>query len=93
MGDPGNVFFPIQNRLIQMGNAPPLGDIETKQSGQFRRGLSCDRILPGAEGNKEIPVLVKGQIAVHHGGDTHSLDAVPIFNSGQCGFQTCPDFC
>ena len=60
VGDPGNMGLTVQDSLIQMGNAPALRNVKAKEGGQFLRGLSRDGILPGAEGRKEIPVLVEG---------------------------------
>ena len=83
MGDLRNMLLTVQNRLIQVGNAPALGDIEAKEGRQFLRCLSGNSVLPGSERNQQIPVLVKSQIAVHHGGNAHSLNALPVLYTCQ----------
>ena len=66
---PLQVFFPVEHRLIQMGDAPTLGNIAAKQSAQFLCGGAGGGVAPGAERRQLIAVPVKGQIPVHHGGD------------------------
>ena len=91
VGDLRNVRLLVENRLIKVGHAPPLGDVEMEQFRQRRRCLPGDGVLPGPEGNQQVPILVKGQIAVHHGGHTDGGDALSVFNAGKDRFQTCPD--
>ena len=70
-GEEGNVLymlFSVQNRLIEVGNAPALRNCEAEQPRQLFRCLSGDRVAPGAESGKLLSVLVKGQVAVHHAG-------------------------
>ncbi len=47
IGDPRDMLLFFKNRLVQMGNAPPLGDIETEQLHQrcagFPRSSYCAR--------------------------------------------------
>ena len=50
MGDTRNVLFTVEDRMVQMGNAPALGDVEAEPLRQFRSSLFGDRVLPGAEG-------------------------------------------
>ena len=73
MGNLRNVLLVIQHRLLQMGNAPALGNIEGKQCGQYLCSLSGDSVLPSSKGHKHIPILVKSQLALYHSGDTHTL--------------------
>ena len=40
------VFLPVEHRLIQMGNAQTLGDVESEKFGQFFRSLFC-QVLNG----------------------------------------------
>ena len=58
-----------------MGDRPPLGNIEAKQRCQLFRCLAGDGVSPGAEGRQLLSVLVKGQIAVHHGGNADGAHA------------------
>ena len=61
------LFF--EHRLIKMRDAPSLRDVEAKEPGELFGGLSRDGVAPGAEGDEQLSVFVKGQIAVHHRGD------------------------
>ena len=63
------MFLTIQNGLVQMGNAPALRNIEGKFLRQLICRFTCDIVPPGAEGRQLLAVLVKGQVAVHHGTD------------------------
>ena len=60
---------------VQVGNAPPLGDVESKQPRQLFGLRLCDGIAPGAERAELPPFPIKGQVAVHHGGDPHGPQA------------------
>ena len=76
-GDVGDVFdvgFAVQDGLIQVRSGPALRDVEAEGLGQLVRGLAGHGVLPGAEGREQVPVLVEGQIAVHHAGDAHGRD-------------------
>ena len=66
---PGQVLLPVENGLIQMGHAPPLGNVEAQERGQLLGRRTGDGVAPGAEGHQQVPRPVKGQVAVHHGGD------------------------
>ena len=90
MGDLGDMFFPVQHRLIQVRDAPALRDVEAEQGCQFRSRRAGDGVLPSAERRQKVPVFVEGQIAVHHGGDAHSTNVFPAFHPGQRGFQALP---
>ena len=66
-----HMLLMVENRLIQMGDAPALGNVEAKECRQLLGGLARDGVAPCAKLCKLVAVLVKGQIAVHHGGDTN----------------------
>ena len=53
---------------VQVGNAPPLGDVKAEQLCQLGRFLLGDGVAPGAELAELVALLVQGQVAVHHGG-------------------------
>ena len=74
-----------------MGNGPPLGDIEAESFRQLRSGSAGDGILPSSERNQQIPVLVKGKIAMHHAGNAHGGNIFPVFKPLQGSLQACPD--
>ena len=70
-GQRGNVLhmrLPVQNGLIQVGNAPPLGNVEVQYLAELGGCFAGDGVAPGAEWCQLVAVLVKGEIAVHHGG-------------------------
>ena len=74
IGDPAHVLLAVQDRLIEVGDAPALGDIEIKERRQLFGGLAGDRVAPGAELGELIALAVKGKIAVHHRGDADRAD-------------------
>ena len=83
-GDVFYMVFFIQNRLIKVRDAPSLRDRVVKKGRKFFRSLPCDCVSPGPERNEELPVFVKGKVAVHHGRkaqcpDFFELDAVFFF--------------
>ena len=71
VGEPGQVVLLFQHGLVQMGDAPALGDVEIKQRRQLLRRFAGHGVAPGAEFRQRLPILVEGQIAVHHGADAH----------------------
>ena len=71
MRDLRHVRFFIQDGLIQMRHRPALRDIEAKGLREPVRRLAGHGVLPRAERGKQVPVLIKGQIAVHHTGNAH----------------------
>ena len=91
VADLGNVRLVVQNGLIQVGDGPPLGDVEAEGLGQLGSGVGGNGILPGAEGHQQIPVFVKGKVAVHHGGNAHGGYRFPVFHAGNGGLQALPD--
>ena len=60
--------FPVQIRLVQVRNAPALGDVEAEELRELFRRLAGDGVAPGAKFRKLLCVPVEGQVAVHHGG-------------------------
>ncbi len=83
MGDFGYVLLAVQNRLIKMGNAPPLGDIELKSFGKLRGSLLGNGVPPCPERNEKLILFVEGHVAVHHARYAHCAvgfgdSAVPL---------------
>ena len=68
--------FLVQIRLIQVGNAPALGDVEAEELRELFRRLAGDGVAPGAKFRKLLCVPVEGQIAVHHGGHADGADGI-----------------
>ena len=57
-----------------MRYAPPLRNIKAKHLSKLCCSLTCDGISPCPKWHKQIILLVKRQIAVHHAGNTHCAD-------------------
>ena len=72
------MLFPVQDRLVKMGDAPSLGDVVLEQLGELFGSFSRDIVSPGAERHQEIVILVKCHISVHHPADSQR------FQAGQC---------
>ena len=70
-----DVRFAVQNGLIQMRNGPALWDVEAEFCRKLLGGLAGHGVLPGAERCQQVPVLVEGQIAVHHAGNAHGRNS------------------
>ena len=81
------MVFPVQHRLLQMRNAPALRNVKAEAFRQLLGGRARNGVAPGAEGCQLLPILVKGQIAVHHGRNAHGgnvfqRQAVGVFHIG-----------
>ena len=96
-GDILHVRLLVQNGLIQVGDAPALGDVEAEEGAQLLRGLAGDGVPPGAELRELLSVPVERQIAVHHGtdaqrahgGQLHAVFGLHIgFQRSEAGLQT-----
>ena len=75
------MLLPVQNRLIQVGNAPALRNVIGKEPGQFLCGFCGGRVSPCTEGSQLVTLLIKREVAVHHAGDpnrSHLLQFYPL---------------
>lgn len=72
--DVPHVIFPVQDRLIQVRDRPALRDVEAERLCELLGGFPGHGVLPCAERNEQTPVLVKGEIAVHHARDAYRRD-------------------
>src|SRR4051812_28087259 len=70
MADILDMGFLVQYRLVEMGNAPTLGNIELEQLREFLGCLSGDRVSPCPKRDEQISVGIECHIAVHHGAET-----------------------
>ena len=68
-GDVAHVLLPVEDALVEMGDAPPQGDVEAEEAGELGCGLARIGVPPGAEGRQHAAVGRKGHVAVHHGTD------------------------
>ena len=66
--------FAVQQRLIQMRDRPALRDVESEQFGELFHSFTGHGVSPGTECGKLIAVLVKWQVAVHHGRNADSTN-------------------
>ena len=69
------MLLAVENRLIQMCDAPSLGNVILKKFCQSLRCRPCRRIPPGAERYKKFPVLIKCHISMHHRAEPDRADA------------------
>ena len=81
-GDVLYVFFPVQDGLVEMGHAPPLGNVEAETLGQRFGGRLGGGVAPGAEGCQLVAFPVEGQVAVHHGRNTQGAYGGQGFDVG-----------
>ena len=75
--------FAAQNGLVEMGDAPALRDVESKQPRQFFGRLFRHGVAPGTKAGQLLTLFIKDQITVHHGrypdgGQIGEGNAVPI---------------
>ena len=68
--------FLVQYRLIEVGNAPTLGNVELEQIGELLCCLSGDGVSPGAKRDEQISILIECQIAVHHGAEADGANGL-----------------
>ncbi len=76
------VILAVQDRLIQMRNAPSLRNIVVEQLRQLFCCLAGNGVAPGAERYQQLILVVKRQIAVHHGTDANgrqTMDGNAVF--------------
>ena len=90
VGDLADMGLAVQDGLIEVGDAPTLGHVELKELCELLRRIGGDGILPGAEGHQQVPVLVKGQVAVHHAGDAGGGQTLPVLQLGEYLTQAPP---
>ena len=62
----------VEYSLIEMGNAPALGDVEIESLRKPVSGFFGHGVAPSPERDKQIISTVKGQVAVHHCRYSHS---------------------
>src|SRR5690349_5106744 len=62
-------FF-VQYGLVEMGNAPTLGNVELEQIREFLCCLCGDRVSPCTKRDEQISVGIEWHIAVHHSAET-----------------------
>ena len=71
-----DVGFLVQDRLVEVGNAPALGNVELEQIGEFLCRLPGHGVAPGAKRDEQISVLIEGQVAVHHAAEADGANGL-----------------
>ena len=74
------MLFSVQDRLIQMCDAPSLRDIVLEKLQKFLRSFSCDIVSPGTERNQKLSTLIKWHISMHHGTDSKCTDTCQLYS-------------
>ena len=94
------MVFLVQDGLVEVGDTPPFWNIEVKQLRQLFSCLAGNVVPPSPERYKQVAVLVKRHVAVHHGTDSdrtdpHQLEPVFLtYAGGQvsiAGLDSLPD--
>ena len=73
-GGAGHVLLAVNDGLVDVGDAPALGDVEREELRELARRDGRRGVAPGAERDEQRVIGVKRQIAVHHGRDAHGAD-------------------
>lgn len=55
------MLFFVQHSLVQVGNAPALGDVEAERRSQLLGRCAGDGVAPGAERHQQFAVGIKGR--------------------------------
>src|SRR5690625_3433 len=61
-----DMFFPVQNRLIQMRITPALWNIKVEQLCEYLGRFACYIVSPSAERNEQFFILIKCHVTMHH---------------------------
>ena len=78
VGDPRHVRLLLQDRLVQVGDAPALRHGEVEERRQLGAGLAGDVVPPGAERHQQLPLDVQGYVPVHHPAQAHGRDGLQL---------------
>jgi hypothetical protein len=66
------IAFMAFGRIIEMGYAPPRGDMEPKQVGELFGILLRVVVPPCPKGNEEVVVFIEGEQTMHHRGNANA---------------------
>ena len=61
MGQAGDVLLAVEDCLIQVGDGPPLGDVEAEEAGELRRGLAGEVFCQVRKGASRFQSLSKAR--------------------------------
>ena len=70
-----DMLLAVQNRLIEVGNAPSLRNVVSEARTEDGRGLRGDGVAPRPEGRDLLEVTSQHEIAVHHAGNADGAHA------------------
>src|SRR5919198_4709214 len=76
MADILDMGFLVQYRLVEMGNAPTLGNVELEQIRELLCCLCGDRVSPCTKRDEQVSVRIECHIAVHHGAEADGTDGL-----------------
>ena len=68
--------FLVQYRLIEVGNAPTLGNVELEQFCEFLCCLSGYGVAPCTKRDEQISILIECHIAVHHAAEADGANGL-----------------
>ena len=90
VGDPADVVLVVQDRLVQVRDAPPVRDVVAEQRAQPLDRRPGVGVAPGPERGEQLTGGVEGEVAVHHrrhpqGADRGQLHPVPSPHVGGQG--------
>ena len=100
VGQPTDVFLAVQDRLVEVRDAPPVRDVAAELRAEPLGRPARVRVAPGAERREQRTVGVERQVAVHHrrhteGADRGQLDPVAsphvVGQGREALLQPCPD--
>ena len=74
VSDPRHVRLLLEDRLVEVGDAPALRHGEVEERGQLGAGVAGDVVPPGPERHEQLPIGVEGHVPVHHRADAHGRD-------------------
>ena len=95
-----DVLLLVEHGLVEVGDGPAFRNVVLEEFRELLMSFGCVGVLPSAEWDKQLAVLVKGEVAVHHGGEADvphmgQFLAVSGFHVaghlGVCGLQARPD--
>src|SRR5690554_3795626 len=74
IADSFDMGFLVQYRLIEVGNAPTMGNVELEQFSEGRGSLRGRGVSPCTKRDEKISVLIECHITVHHGAEANGTN-------------------
>ena len=76
--DPGDVRLPLEDRLVEVGDAPALRHRELEQRGQLGAGATGGVVAPRSEGHEELAARIERDVPVHHRAEAHGRHGLEL---------------